>query len=98
MTIIKVGVNGFGTIGKRVASAVEAQDDMEIVGVTKTRPSFEADIARYRGFDLYVPKERAEMFDKADVPTEGSVEDLCNKVDIMVDCTQIGRASCRERV
>ncbi|HKM09708.1 MAG TPA: type II glyceraldehyde-3-phosphate dehydrogenase [Candidatus Methanomethylophilaceae archaeon] len=87
MTIIKVGVNGFGTIGKRVASAVEAQDDMEIVGVTKTRPSFEADIARYRGFDLYVPKERAEMFDKADVPTEGSVEDLCNKVDIMVDCT-----------
>jgi len=30
---IKVAINGFGTIGKRVADAVDAQDDMEIVGV-----------------------------------------------------------------
>ncbi|RLF70403.1 MAG: glyceraldehyde-3-phosphate dehydrogenase, partial [Thermoplasmata archaeon] len=36
---VKVGINGYGTIGKRVADAVAAQSDMEIVGVTKTRPS-----------------------------------------------------------
>ena len=28
---IKVAINGYGTIGKRVADAVDAQDDMEIV-------------------------------------------------------------------
>ena len=39
---IKVALNGYGTIGKRVADAVDAQDDMEIIGVTKTRPSFAA--------------------------------------------------------
>ena len=39
MAKIRVGVNGFGTIGKRVATAVAAQDDMELVGVTNTRPS-----------------------------------------------------------
>ena len=33
---IKVAINGFGTIGKRVAQAVACQDDMIIVGVTKT--------------------------------------------------------------
>ncbi|HKM14235.1 MAG TPA: type II glyceraldehyde-3-phosphate dehydrogenase [Candidatus Methanomethylophilaceae archaeon] len=87
MTVIKVGINGFGTIGKRVAAAVEAQEDMEVIGVTKTRPSFESEVARYRGLDLYVPSERVELFDKANVPVEGTVEDLCNKVDIMVDCT-----------
>ena len=32
---IKVAINGYGTIGKRVADAVDAQDDMEIIGVTK---------------------------------------------------------------
>ena len=29
MAKIRVGVNGYGTIGKRVATAVAAQDDME---------------------------------------------------------------------
>ena len=36
---VKVGINGYGTIGKRVATAVNQQDDMEIIGVTKTRPT-----------------------------------------------------------
>jgi len=38
--MIKVAINGYGTIGKRVADAVDAQDDMSIIGVTKTSPSF----------------------------------------------------------
>ena len=42
MSKIRVAVNGYGTIGKRVATAVCKQDDMELVGVTKTRPNFEA--------------------------------------------------------
>ena len=57
MAKIRVGVNGYGTIGKRVASAVAAQDDMELVGVTKTRPNFEALAALAKGYDLYVPEE-----------------------------------------
>ena len=35
MGTIRVAINGFGTIGKRVADAVDAQDDMEVVGVTR---------------------------------------------------------------
>ena len=30
---IRVAVNGYGVIGKRVADAVGSQDDMEVVGV-----------------------------------------------------------------
>lgn len=30
---IRVAVNGYGVIGKRVAAAVRLQDDMELVGV-----------------------------------------------------------------
>jgi glyceraldehyde-3-phosphate dehydrogenase (NAD(P)) len=47
---VRVGVNGYGTIGKRAAWAVSKQDDMEVVGVTKTRPSFEARTAIQEGF------------------------------------------------
>ena len=53
MGTIKVAINGFGTIGKRVADAVDAQDDMEVVGVTKTGPSFGCELAIKKGFPLY---------------------------------------------
>ena len=33
---IKVAINGYGTIGKCAADAVSAQDDMTVIGVTKT--------------------------------------------------------------
>ena len=46
---VKVAINGYGTIGKRVADAVSRQDDMEVIGVTKTKPDFEAKMALKRG-------------------------------------------------
>ena len=87
MAKIRVGVNGYGTIGKRVASAVAAQEDMELVGVTKTRPNFEALSALNKGYDLYVPDESVEAFNKAGVKIAGTLKDLLSKVDIVVDCT-----------
>ena len=87
MAKIKVGVNGYGTIGKRVATAVSMQDDMELVGVTKTRPSFEAKTAVAAGIALYVPAENVEKFDKAGIKVAGTIDDLIGKVDIMVDAT-----------
>ncbi len=87
MAKIRVGVNGYGTIGKRVASAVAAQEDMELVGVTKTRPNFEALSALRKGYDLYVPDESVEAFGKAGVKIAGTLKDMLSKVDIVVDCT-----------
>lgn len=72
---IKVAVNGYGTIGKRVADAIALQDDMEVVGVTKTKPDFDARIASNK-FDLYLAKrENAELFEKAGIETCGTLED-----------------------
>lgn len=87
MSKIRVAVNGYGTIGKRVASAVAKQDDMELVGITKTRPNFEARAALERGYDIYVPDESVEAFNAAGVPIAGTLKDMYWKVDIVVDCT-----------
>jgi len=87
MAKIRVGVNGFGTIGKRVATAVAAQDDMELIGVTKTRPNFEARSAIGKGYALYVPAENVQSFKDAGIGVAGTIDDLIGKVDIMVDCT-----------
>ncbi|MDR0198247.1 MAG: type II glyceraldehyde-3-phosphate dehydrogenase [Methanomassiliicoccaceae archaeon] len=88
MKKVKVGINGYGTIGKRAVTAVNQQDDMEIVGVTKTRPTYEAAIANNLGLPLYVPDEGTiEEFRKAGIKVAGTIKDLYKKVDIIIDCT-----------
>jgi glyceraldehyde-3-phosphate dehydrogenase (NAD(P)) len=85
---VKVAINGYGTIGKRVADAVAAQDDMEIAGVVKTRPSFEALIAREKGFDLYAAVDKnIEEFKKSKIDISGTLEDLLDEADIVIDAT-----------
>jgi len=87
--VVKVAINGFGTIGKRVAEAVLKQDDMTLVGVVKTRPDYLAMAASKRGI-LYVPKEKLEDFKKANVEVAGTVEDLLEGADVVVDATPGG--------
>jgi glyceraldehyde-3-phosphate dehydrogenase (NAD(P)) len=90
MSKIKVAINGFGTIGKRVADAVDAQDDMEIVGVTKTGPSFGCDLAVKKGFSLYCTFDDADSISRfADqgYVCSGGLSDLLAISDVVVDCS-----------
>jgi glyceraldehyde-3-phosphate dehydrogenase (NAD(P)) len=86
--MIKVGINGYGTIGRRVAEAVGLQDDMELVGVTKTRPDYRATMAIEKGIPVYAANsDHAAAFDKAKVPYAGTLSDLLKQVDIIIDAT-----------
>ncbi|KKF39960.1 glyceraldehyde-3-phosphate dehydrogenase [Halorubrum saccharovorum] len=87
----RVGVNGYGTIGKRVADAVAAQPDMELVGVTKTSPDYGAEAALRRGYDLYAAlDDRAAAFEDAGLGVAGTLGDLLDAVDVVVDCAPSG--------
>ena len=89
--MIKVAVNGYGTIGKRVADAVSCQPDMEIIGVSKTKPGAEAYVAKERGYPLYIADiSKKDAFIKAGIPVAGSVEEMIQKADIIVDATPGG--------
>lgn len=89
--MLRVAVNGYGTIGKRVADAVTAQPDMELAGVAKTRPNFEAERAISKGYSLYAAvADRAGKFDAAGIPIEGLVDELVQDADIVVDATPSG--------
>lgn len=85
---VKVGVNGYGTIGKRISDAVSLQNDMEIVGVSKTKPDFEAKLAVKKGYKLYAAiPERLSAFKEAGLPVEGTIEDLVSESDVIADCS-----------
>ncbi|MEI8330589.1 MAG: type II glyceraldehyde-3-phosphate dehydrogenase [Methanomicrobiales archaeon] len=86
--MIKVAINGYGTIGKRVADAVAAQKDMTVIGVSKTRPNAEAFVAKQRGYPLYIADlSKKATFEKVGLSVAGSVEDMCKAADIIVDAT-----------
>jgi len=87
----QVGVNGYGTIGKRVADAVAAQPDMDLVGVAKTRPNFEAETAARKGYPLYAAiPDRMDQFAEEGLDLAGEVEELVAASDVVVDCTPSG--------
>ena len=85
---VRVAVNGFGTIGKRVADAISKQPDMVLVGVAKTRPSFEARIAMEREYPLYVGGDgRLEDFRAAGLTVAGTTDEMLRQADVVVDAT-----------
>lgn len=90
MVRIRVAVNGFGTIGKRVAEAILKQPDMELVGVIKIKPDYVAKHAVSSRIPLYTLSDRLDAFREKNIPVEGSLEDLLGKVDVVVDATPGG--------
>lgn len=87
MTKAKVAINGYGTIGKRVADAVMLQDDMEIIGIAKTRPNFETVMAQEKGYPVYTLADRVSSMEEAGIKVAGTVEDMVDAADVVVDCT-----------
>lgn len=89
--MVAIGINGYGTIGKRVADAVAYQPDMQVAGVVKATPDHGAARATQRGFSLYVPDSTmAETFERAGHSPVGPLADLITSADIIVDATPSG--------
>jgi glyceraldehyde-3-phosphate dehydrogenase (NAD(P)) len=89
--MIKVAINGYGTIGKRVADAVAAEPDMEVIGVSKTSVSAEAFVAKERGYPLYIADlAKKPAFEKAGIEVAGDVATMLKAADIVVDATPGG--------
>jgi len=88
---VRVAVNGFGTIGRRVALAVMKQDDMKLVGVVKRSSDYAALQALKMGIDIYAPSETdAKKFEDAGIRVSGLLEDLLRRVDVVIDATPGG--------
>ena len=88
MKKIKVAINGYGVIGKRVADAVSLQDDMELIGVCDVVTDWRIKMAVSKsylvyGFDQAVSNQMKEV----GIPVVGSLDDMLQAADIVIDCT-----------
>ncbi len=85
---IKVAVNGYGVIGKRVADAVSMQDDMELAGVCDVITDWRIKMAGLKNYSVFASDDAFKsIMNEAKVKTSGTLTDLLACSDIIVDCT-----------
>lgn len=84
----KVGVVGFGAIGRRVVDAVKLQLDMTLVGVADVAADWRIAQLVSRGVDLFAAADEARTrMGEAGLSVRGSLADLVEASDVVVDCT-----------
>lgn len=94
MQKIRVGITGYGTIGRRVADAVVKQPDMELVGIAKVQPDYKARLIVQRGYALYgADAQSVAALRSAGLPAAGEVSDLVSRCDVVVDTLPPKQAS-----
>ena len=82
---IKVGINGYGTIGKRVADAVAMQKDMKLAGVTAHSYSFNTEVAKQKGYKIFTIGDTDLKLNG--ITPDGDIDNLLEDADVIVDAT-----------
>ncbi len=91
--IIKVGIVGLGTIGKRVAETIMLQDDMELTGVVFRHLNVNALAAKSQNMPVFLQDIREKArFTQSGIQIDGDINNLLEQVHIVVDCTPRGQA------
>jgi glyceraldehyde-3-phosphate dehydrogenase (NAD(P)) len=85
---VRIAVNGYGVIGKRIADAVAAQDDMELVGVSDVVSDWRIKMAVAKQYSVFASTPNAnDIMQAAGIPIVGNLDDLLSQVDIVADAT-----------
>ncbi|MEP6985251.1 MAG: type II glyceraldehyde-3-phosphate dehydrogenase, partial [Chloroflexota bacterium] len=85
---VRVAVNGYGVIGKRIADAVALQKDMEVVGIADVVSDWRIKVAGEKGYPIFASTpDAAQEMRSVGIPVVGQLDDLLGRVDIIADAT-----------
>lgn len=84
----KVFVNGYGSIGSRIAQFLKDDPEIKVVGVGKFSPDDKVNDAISRGFDVFVPQKNIDSFKNYKI--KGSIESALDECDIVIDAAPAG--------
>jgi len=91
MEKVRVGINGYGVIGKRIADAIMLQDDMELVGVTARTPDYRLFAANKKGIRVFgFDTEACSRLMNNGVKCNGDFNHFIKSVDVIIDATPAG--------
>ena len=81
----KVFVNGYGSIGSRIAKFIKDDSDIDVIGIGKYSPDEKVQQAIDSGFSVYVPEDKINSFKNYDIM--GSIESILDDCDLEIDAS-----------
>lgn len=87
---MKLFINGYGNIGRRLATAVLKDSEMELIGVAKYTPDDRIHEALDNNLDVYVPQNKLGLFQKKGYEIAGTIFEACKQSDLILDASMEG--------
>lgn len=86
----RVFINGYGNIGRRLASAISGDKETQLIGVAKYTADDKTQEAVRNHIDIYVPEEKIKEFTDRKYKVNGTVKDAVERCDIVIDAAKEG--------
>ncbi|MGA7007663.1 MAG: type II glyceraldehyde-3-phosphate dehydrogenase, partial [Nitrososphaeraceae archaeon] len=88
--MVKVFINGYGNIGRRIATAFSQDKEIQFIGVGKYSIDDRVKDAVDRNFPLYVPANMVSKFKEKGFPVSGNISNAIMESDIVIDAAKDG--------
>ena len=88
--LARVFINGYGNIGRRLASAISGDKETQLIGVAKYTADDKTQEAVRNHIDIYVPEEKIKEFTDRKYKVNGTVKDAVERCDIVIDAAKEG--------
>ncbi|CAI9832834.1 Glyceraldehyde-3-phosphate dehydrogenase [Nitrosopumilaceae archaeon] len=91
----RVFVNGYGSIGRRIAAVISDDPEVELAGVGRHTPSGDIRAIASGGIRVYAPAARVHEFEGLGV--SGTIESVLPSCDLVVDASPGGMGARNKR-
>ncbi len=88
--MVKVFINGYGNIGRRLATSLSADKEIQFIGIAKYTADDRTKEALENNFDVYVQNEMVGQFKEKGYNTSGTISEAVQKSDLVVDAAKEG--------
>lgn len=90
MILVRVFINGYGNIGRRLAWALSKDKEIQLVGVAKYSIDDKVKEALDNHFRVFVPNEMIYAFKQKGYNVTGTVNEAVEESDIVIDAAKEG--------
>jgi glyceraldehyde-3-phosphate dehydrogenase (NAD(P)) len=88
--LAKIFINGYGNIGRRLASALSLDKEIQFVGIAKYTADEKTKEAIENRFNVYVPKDIVNKFKQKNYDIAGTLTEAIGESDLIIDAAKEG--------
>jgi glyceraldehyde-3-phosphate dehydrogenase (NAD(P)) len=88
--LVRVFINGYGNIGRRLAAVLASDKEVQFIGIAKYTADDKAKDAMDNGFDIYVPDAMVNQFKEKGYDVMGVISQAIRGSDLVIDAAKEG--------